>query len=164
MPRIHEEIVLDYPKESVFKQISSVDFMRAIDPNFGCSTVVLFQDQRLMRTRSTIERIGDVEIERINIPETHTIVTQRRQPMAPFIYLVSMQILFDHEKGTLLKWKNEFELDADNKHKEEVILGILRRNDVANLQSIQRLLREYEHRSKRNKETKLLWRKEEGSA
>jgi hypothetical protein len=141
MPSIHEEIVLDYPKESVFKQISSIDFMLAIDPNFGRSTVVLFHDDRLMRTRSTIEKIGDVEIERITIPETYTIVTQRRQPMAPFIYQISIQILLDHDKGTLLKWNDEFELDVDNKHKEEAILGILRRNDVANLQNIQRLMK-----------------------
>jgi hypothetical protein len=142
MPTINEHVVLSLPKKVAFQQIASVDFMKAIDSNFGKNTTVLFQNERLMRSISKVEGIGDIEIERIAIPEVFTIITQRRQPLIPFIYQISLQILSDHNEGSLLSWIDEFELDADNKQREATILSIIRRNDIGNLQSIQRQLRQ----------------------
>ncbi|MCX5974547.1 MAG: hypothetical protein NTU59_07785, partial [Coprothermobacterota bacterium] len=119
MPKISEEILLDCTKETAFSEIVTVDFMKSIDPNFGLNTEIIFQNERLLRSLSKVERIGDVEIEKIIIPESFTIVTQRRPPLAPFIYQLSIQILSEHKDGSLLKWLNEFELDEDNKPKEE---------------------------------------------
>ncbi len=137
MPRIEEQVLFSFPKEAVFKQIASIDFMKAIDPNFGRNTAVLFHNDRLMRSVSKVEGIGDVEIERITIPETFAIIIQRRQPMPPFIYQLSIQRLSDCGEGSLLRWTNEFELDADNKHREAVIASILKRNDDLNLKNME---------------------------
>ncbi|MGA2240290.1 MAG: hypothetical protein ABSG74_13870 [Candidatus Bathyarchaeia archaeon] len=142
MPKIDEQIVISFPKEAVFKQITSTDFMKAIDPNFGHNTTVLFENERLMRSISKVEGIGDVEIERITIPEAFAIITQRRQPLPPFIYQLSIQILFDHNEETLLKWTNEFELDPNNQHREAAIVSILRRNDAMNLKNMEKQLKD----------------------
>jgi hypothetical protein len=142
MPRIDDQVVVCFPKEAVFKQIASTDFMKAIDPNFGRNTTILFQNERLMRSISKVEGIGDVEIERITIPETFTIITHRRQPMPPFIYQMSLLVLSDHREGTLLKWTNDFELDPDNKHREAAIASILRRNDTLNLKNVEKQLKD----------------------
>jgi hypothetical protein len=138
MPTINEHVVLSLPKKAAFQKITSVDFMKALDSNFGQNTTILFQNERLMRSVSKVEGIGDIEIERITIPEVFTIITQRRQPMVPFIYQISLQILSDHTEGSLLSWINEFELDTDNKQREAAILSIIRRNDIGNLQNMQR--------------------------
>ena len=140
MPSLNEEILLDGAKETVFTEIVTIDFMKDLDSNFGFNTKILFQNQRLIRSLSKVDRIGDVEIERIIIPETFTIITQRRPPMAPFIYQLTIQILCDYKKGTLLKWINEFELDEDNKPREEMIVSIIRKNDILNLQKTQKYM------------------------
>jgi hypothetical protein len=134
MSRIYEEIQLNCNKEAVFKEITSVDFMKSIDSNYGLNTTILFENERLLRSVSKVERIGSIEIERINIPETFTIITQRRQPLPPFIYQISIQILCDKKDATLLKWINEFELDIENKSKEELILSFIKKNDLNNLE------------------------------
>ena len=115
--------------------------MKALDTNFGRNTTILFRNERLLRSTSKVEGIGDVEIERISFPEAFTIMTQRRHPMSPFVYQLSIQMLSDHVEGTLLKWTDEFELDTDNVHCEQAILAIIRRNDIVNLQNIQKHMR-----------------------
>jgi hypothetical protein len=143
MPRTDEQVLFSLPKETVFKQITSIDFMKAIDPNLGYNTTILFQDERVLRSVSKVEGIGDVEIERITIPETFVIVTQRRQPMPPFLYQISIQMLSDHDEGSSLRWINEFELDTQNKNREATITAIIRRNDIGNLQRMQKHLESY---------------------
>ena len=133
MPIIHLEIFIEHSKEFVFSRISSIDFMRAVDPNFGMNTIVLFQNERLLRTRSKIERIGEVEIERIYLPETFTIITQRRRPLEPFVFQLSIIALIDQEAGTTLKWTDEFELNAENADRGKTILSIIENNDSQNL-------------------------------
>jgi hypothetical protein len=133
MPKFHLELTVDRARELVFSKISSIDFMRAIDPNFGESTIVLFQNDRILRTCSKIERIGEVEIERISLPETFMFITQRRRPLEPFIFQLSILELMVQDGGTLLKWTNEFELSAESAVREKAISAIIEKNDTQNL-------------------------------
>ena len=137
MPKISEEIILNCSKEKAFNEMVTVDFMKKIDSNFGLNTEILFQNARLLRSLSKVERVGNVEIERLNFPENFTIVTQRRPPLAPFVYQLSLQMFYEHKDGTLLKWINEFEVDENNKPKEEIILSHIKKNDIFNLQKTQ---------------------------
>lgn len=139
MPKIYEEIILNCSRERAFNEISTVDFMKKLDPNYGLNTELILQNERLIRSISNVEKIGNVEIERIIIPENFTIITQRRPPLAPFIYQISLQLFIVYEDRVLLKWLNEFELDANNKSREEYILSAVKRNDFLNLQKIQSL-------------------------
>jgi hypothetical protein len=124
-------------KEKAFSEISTVDFMKKIDPNFGLNTEILLQNKRIIRSLSKVEKVGNVEIERVIIPENFIIITQRRPPLAPFVYQISLQLFFDHKDGVLLKWINDFELDENNKPKEEFILSFIKKNDNNNLQNTQ---------------------------
>ena len=134
MPRIYDEIILPCSKEMAFREIASVAFMKSVDPNYGIDTEVLFQNERLIRSVSRIKGIGDVEIERLAVPEANVIITQRRPPLGPFEYQLSIQTFKDNSTGTLLQWTNEFELNEENKEKEEVITSHIARNDHLILQ------------------------------
>lgn len=136
MPKIYEEIVLNCPGEKVFAEISSVEFMKKLDPNYGTDTEVLLQNERLIRSVSNVQNIGSVEIERIIIPESFTLVTQRRPPMGPFVYQISLQILRECENGSTMVWIDEFELDWSFKPREEFILSVITENDKLNINKI----------------------------
>jgi hypothetical protein len=137
MPRIEEEVLLKCTREIAFRELADIDFMRRLDPNFGLDTEILFHNARLLISLSKVKGIGNVQIERVTLPEVFTLITERRPPMAPFTYQLSIQMLFDHAGGTLLKWIDEFELDSDNKQREGAILSYIRTNDVANLRKTQ---------------------------
>ena len=136
MPAIYDEVVLECCKEDAFKEISTVAFMKSIDPNFGRDTIVLVENRRLIRSVSRVKGIGDVEIERVMFPEVSAIVTHRRPPLGPFTYQLSIQLLTDHKDGCLLRWTNEFELNEENRPRQEAILGYIRKNDRENLVKI----------------------------
>jgi hypothetical protein len=142
MPRIVAQISLNCPKQVAFQHMATVEFMRAIDPNFALDTQILLETPRLIRSISKVKGIGDVEIERLLLPEISTIVTQRRPPLGPFVYQLSIQRLIDHPEGTVLQWTDEFELDGKNKGMEPVILGHLQRNDQANLEKTRQRISE----------------------
>ena len=133
MPAVHDEIVLECSKEVAFKEISTVTFMKSVDPNFGHDTTILLENRRLIRSVSKVKGIGDVEIERVMLPEVSAIITHRRPPLSPFIYQLSIQMLTDHKDGCLLKWTNEFELNEENRPRQETVLEYIRKNDHENL-------------------------------
>jgi hypothetical protein len=133
MPKIHLELTVERERQLVFSKMASIDFMRAIDPNFGGSTIVLFQNNRILRSCSTVERIGEVEIERISLPEVFMFITQRRRPLEPFIFQLSILELTVQEGGTLMKWTNEFELNVESPDREKVIFALIEKNDKQNL-------------------------------
>ncbi len=135
MPKISEEIILNRPINEVFNEIPSIEFMKKIDPNSFKNIEIKFQNERLLRFVSKGTPSGDIEIERICIPENYTIITKRLVPLAPFIYQISFKFLIQHSKETLLKTVNEFELDENNKSKEGMLVSIIRKNDILNLQN-----------------------------
>jgi hypothetical protein len=123
MPKITGEVVLKCSKEAAFREISSIDFADKMSLAFKSpQREILFQNERMMRTITNIGNVGAVDMERILIPESFTIVSQRMLPMAPFSFFLGIQILGDDKEGTVLKWIEEFELDDVNKAKETGIL------------------------------------------
>jgi hypothetical protein len=133
MPIIQEEVILNKKRNYVFEEMKTSNFMKKIDNNYGNNTTVILENNRILRSVSKIDKVGEVEIERIIIPESYTIITQRRKPMIPFLYQVSIQILKEEANITILTWINEFELDEVNKDKEVSYLSIIERNDIKNI-------------------------------
>jgi hypothetical protein len=141
MPIICGEIILRCSKEKAFCDISSLSFTKSIDPNSqGLKKEIIFQNGRLLRTLSKFEKVGEVEMEYIYIPENFTIVSQRRPPLAPFVYLVALQMVYDHNDGSILKWVEEFEIDADNKSREEGIFSRFQNNENLHFKNVQNYL------------------------
>jgi len=137
MPCLLENIFLNCSKEFALKTVATIDFMKWIDPNFGLNTQIVLQNERMIRSISNVPGIGNVEVERLSLPEIDTIITQRRPPLGPFIYQLSIQRFIDHGEGTLLEWKNEFELNDENKAREGTITSYIRANDVLVLKKTQ---------------------------
>jgi hypothetical protein len=137
MPRICGEVVLKCSKKDAFREISSIDFGDKMGLAFKSpQREILFQNARMTRTRMIIENVGVVDMERIYIFENHTIIAKRIPPMAPFSFFLGLQILVDHADGTLLKWAEEFELDAENKAKENGMLIGLEKHEREQFQRI----------------------------
>jgi hypothetical protein len=67
-------------------------------------------------------------------------VTQRRPPLSPFLFQLSIQLFEDFQGGTLLKWIDEFELDSENKPREDKVLFYIQANDMRNLQKMKEIL------------------------
>lgn len=137
MAKIYEEVILKCDPEKAYKEISDMNFVRKINPNAGFSTNILFQNDRLVRYTLTVEKVGTWESERVNIPEALTIVTQKRKPLAPFAYLVVVQNFKAHEEGTLFTYIEEFEMDEENKEKEDGVLSDIMKKCKGNLKKIQ---------------------------
>jgi hypothetical protein len=140
MPVIHEELIVHCTKDTAFGELASTGFMKKIDPNYGLDTRILFQNERLIRSVSRVAGIGEVEIERLMVPEVGAIITQRRPPLGPFVYQLSIQAIREHPDGCLLEWTNEFELTEESRAREAVIYSRIQDNDRANLQRTQAAL------------------------
>ena len=138
MPKICGEIVLKCSKEVAFNEITSLDFTKKIDPNLDNLNIeILFQNERFLRTLTKLGKFGNIDMEKIFIPETFTIIAQRKPPMPPFVYFSGLQMLYDHKDGALLKWVEEFEIDADNKSKEQGIVSRFEQNEILHFQKVQ---------------------------
>ena len=110
MPRINGEVILNCSRGKAYSELSSLDFAERMELPFSRPRrEILFQNQRLTRTLTRIENVGTMDMERILIPETFTIVSKRMPPMAPFLYFLGLQMLIDHEGAAVLKWIEEFE-------------------------------------------------------
>ena len=137
MPKISGNVVLACSKERAFSEISSIDFAEKMDLTFGSpQKEILFHNERLLRTITKVPAVGNVDMERIYIPERFTIISLRRSPMLPFTYFVGLQMLSDHEAGALLEWVAEFGIDAENASKEEGILAGLEKHEVLQFEKV----------------------------
>jgi hypothetical protein len=144
MPKICGEVLLKCSREKAFQEIASIDFAEKMDLSFKSPPKnIVFQNERMLRTVTKIENVGDVDMERVYIPESYTIVSQRKPPMAPFVFFIGLQILCDHKDGALLKWIEEFEVDAQNKPRENGIWLGLEKHEQLQFQKV----RDYFERS-----------------
>ena len=145
MPKFSGEIVLGCSREQAYSEIASIDLYRKIDPNLGnLKRETVFQVERLVRVVTTFEVIGQVEMEYIFLPETFTVLTQRRPPLAPFTFFIGLQIICDREAGSILKWSEEFEVDSENKKREEAILARFTENENAHFERVRQYLNNIE--------------------
>jgi hypothetical protein len=126
MPRIKGEVVLKCTKERAYSEISSIDFGDKMGLAFkSAQRGILFQNERLIRTKTIIENVGTVDMERILIPESFSIVSKRVPPMAPFSFFIGLQVFIDYEERTLLRWVEDFEMDTENQAKGKgMIIGL----------------------------------------
>jgi hypothetical protein len=137
MPKISGEVVLNCSKEEAFRKISAPDFAEKMDLYFKSpEKEIVFQNERMLRTRTRIENVGQVDMERVYIPESSTILSLRRPPMAPFSFFLGLQILSDHEDGALLRWVEEFGMDDENKPKEAGIVSGLEKHERLQFEKI----------------------------
>jgi len=142
MQKICGEIVFNQTKEKAFEELTSPYFSAKLGTGMSNPRKeILFQNERLLRTISHFDVIGDVEMESIFIPESFTIVTTRKPPLAPFAWFVAIQTLFDHEGQTLLKWSEEFEIDEANKCREEGIVSRFEKNEISHFQKVRDFFR-----------------------
>jgi hypothetical protein len=134
MSIISESVSVKVPRNDVFLMIKTEDFMRKVDSNFGNDTKVILKTDRVIRSISSIEKIGNVEIERVYLPEVYSIITQRRNPLDPFKYQISMMFIEERVNETKINWINDFELEDGMENKLEYIKSIIRQNDIKHLE------------------------------
>mgnify|MGYP000318428381 CR=1 FL=1 len=137
MPKIEEEIYLNCNPETAFLEISDMDFVKKINPNSGLESKVLFHNNRFVRYKLSVKNVGEWESERVIIPESLTIVTQRRKPIKPFFYMTVLHVFKKHKSGTILSYIEEFEMDEDNKNMETKVLGDILKKINPNLKKIE---------------------------
>ncbi len=128
MPKILEEVFLKCPPERAFSEIADMQFVKKINPDAGIDNEVIFENNRLIRYKLKVNNVGVWESERVIIPESLTILTQRRTPLAPFKYMTVLHVFKKQESGTLLSYMEEFEMDEENiKRESEVLNDILKK-------------------------------------
>ncbi len=136
MPVINERIILKCKPEEAFCQISKLEFMDKINPKAGLNTSVIFKNDRIIRYVLNVEGVGSWESERVLIPENNIIVTQRRNPLKPFQYMVIVHAFKEHPQGTCFTYVEEFEVDKENADKEEQIYQDISKKVRPNLEKI----------------------------
>lgn len=123
MPKIKKEIYLNCTPEEAFNEISKIDFVKKINFTAGIDTKVNFQNERIVKYTMSVNDVGSWESERVLIPESNLIVTQRRAPLKPFKYMVVIHAFQKHSKGTKLIYIEEFEVEDESVDKEQKILA-----------------------------------------
>ncbi|PSM56703.1 hypothetical protein C4L39_16435 [Clostridium diolis] len=123
MPKIKEKIYLNCTPEEAFNEMSKFDFINKINSTAGVDTKVIFQNERVIRYTISVDNVGSWESERILIPESNIIVTQRRTPLAPFKYMVVIYAFKEHSQGTQFIYVEEFEVEDKSTGKEQKIFA-----------------------------------------
>jgi len=102
--------------EQVFREFADPLFTQRIGFGAGSEVEVLYQDARFVSFRTTVARPGGaaviLEPERIQAPESLTVVTLRRG-LAAFRYNIIVDCFTPHESGTRLTHVDEFESVTD---------------------------------------------------
>ncbi len=137
MGQIMEEVILNCSPEKAFSEIADMQFVKKINPNAGIENEVIYQNKRLVRYKLKVSNVGVWESERIIIPESLTILTQRRNPLAPFKYMTVLHVFKKHESGTLLRYMEEFEMDSENIKRECEVLNDIFKKIGPNMKKIE---------------------------
>lgn len=136
MPVIREEILLNCTPDQAFHEIADLNFVKRLNPNSGLDNQIIFQNERIIRYRLKVANVGEWESERVMIPENHTIITQRRSPLAPFKYMAALHIFKACPTGTLFTYIEEFELLPENLERETEIINDIMSKVGPNLNKI----------------------------
>ena len=116
MPVIKKEIILKGTKE-IFKRMSEYSFIQEMNSSANVCTKIIFKKPRIIRYGIEVKNIGYWESERVFIPEKNVIITQRKEPMGPFKYLVVIYVLEKDNQGTKFTYIEEFDV-CDNYQNE----------------------------------------------
>lgn len=88
MPVIKKEIILKGTTKEIFKRMSEYSFIQEMNSSANVCTKIIFKKPRIIRYGIEVKNVGYWESERVFIPEKNVIITQRKEPMGPFKYLV----------------------------------------------------------------------------
>ena len=88
-----KEIILKGTTKEIFKRMSEYSFIQEMNSSANVCTKIIFKKPRIIRYGIGVKNIGYWESERVFIPEKNVIITQRKEPMGPFKYLVVIYVL-----------------------------------------------------------------------
>lgn len=117
MPVIKKEIILKGTTKEIFKRMSKYSFIQEMNSSANVCTKIIFKKPRIIRYGIEVKNIGYWESERVFIPEKNVIITQRKEPMGPFKYLVVIYVLEKDNQGTKFTYIEEFDV-CDNYQNE----------------------------------------------
>lgn len=112
-----QEIILKGTTKEIFKRMSEYSFIQEMNSSANVCTKIIFKKPRIIRYGIEVKNIGYWESERVFIPEKNVIITQRKEPMGPFKYLVVIYVLEKDNQGTKFTYIEEFDV-CDNYQNE----------------------------------------------
>lgn len=104
-------------EKEIFKRMSEYSFIQEMNSSANVCTKIIFKKPRIIRYGIEVKNIGYWESERVFIPEKNVIITQRKEPMGPFKYLVVIYVLEKDNQGTKFTYIEEFDV-CDNYQNE----------------------------------------------
>ena len=93
------------------------EFIQEMNSSANVCTKIIFKKPRIIRYGIEVKNIGYWESERVFIPEKNVIITQLKEPMGPFKYLVVIYVLEKDNQGTKFTYIEEFDV-CDNYQNE----------------------------------------------
>lgn len=117
VPVIKKEIILKGTTKEIFKRMSEYSFIQEMNSSANVCTKIIFKKPRIIRYGIEVKNVGYWESERVFIPEKNVIITQRKEPMGPFKYLVVIYVLEKDNQGTKFTYIEEFDV-CDNYQNE----------------------------------------------
>lgn len=117
---VERKLYLEVLPEQIYKQMSDVNFFnKAL--NTGKSLNVVYQQDRIVSYELEVKGAGKWESQRILIPEKLMFITERRNPLNPFEYMVILNIYEEYKNGTKFIYKEEFRLKEENEENKEKV-------------------------------------------
>jgi hypothetical protein len=121
MPIIKNEMIIQQSVKNTFEKMYDISFEEYINPNN--SFEILYKSERIIRYRWKNE-LDSPGFEKMIIPETLTVITKRNQK-TPFIYSLFIYIFASYNDVCRITYIQDFELDEDNKNKENGVMKYL---------------------------------------
>lgn len=106
-----------FTTKEIFKRMSEYSFIQEMNSSANVCTKIIFKKPRIIRYGIEVKNVGYWESERVFIPEKNVIITQRKEPMGPFKYLVVIYVLEKDNQGTKFTYIEEFDV-CDNYQNE----------------------------------------------
>jgi hypothetical protein len=136
MPKLTNDILIKIPREPAYQKMTGLDFERKMNPT--SSFEIQYVDERLIRYRWTNE-MDSPGFEKILLPETYTIFSQRK-PKTPFLYSYFIYMFLESPEGTIVRYIQDFQLEAESKSKEEGVVAYFRANSIKVMQALEEYL------------------------
>lgn len=128
---IERELILDVPPENIYQDMCDVDFFNKV-LDTGRRLNIVYKQDRVISYELDIKGVGKWVSQRIMLPEKLMFITERKNPLEPFEYMIILNIYEKHGNGTKFIYKEEFKVNKNNEEKTgeifKKISGIIDRN------------------------------------